>query len=267
MGGADEKKGGAIMLLPEKVALITGAGSGIGQATALRFAQEGARLVLCDLDEAGLAATAQKILQAGGQAVTVKGNVAVRRDVQQMVDTALEQFGWLDILINNAGITRDSLTVRLKDDALQLMSDEQWEAVLEVNLKGSWLCAQLAAVPMIRQNSGRIVNTASVSALGNIGQANYAASKAGIIGLTKTLALELARYGIAVNAVAPGAVKTPMTAAIPEKIMAGLLQQIPYRRLAEPEEIASVHAFLASDQASYITGQVIFIDGGLTIGG
>jgi NAD(P)-dependent dehydrogenase (short-subunit alcohol dehydrogenase family) len=254
-----------MMLLPEKVALITGAGNGIGRATATRFAQEGARLVLFDLDEVGLATTAQEIVQAGGQAATVMGNVAARGDVQRVVDMALEQFGRLDILVNNAGVTRDSLTVRIKDDSLQLMSDEQWEAVLEVNLKGSWLCAQLAAVPMIRQNSGRIINTASISALGNIGQANYAASKAGVIGLTKTLALELARYGIAVNAVAPGAVKTRMTAAIPEKVMAGLLQQIPYRRLAEPEEIAAVHAFLASDQASYITGQVIFIDGGLTI--
>jgi NAD(P)-dependent dehydrogenase (short-subunit alcohol dehydrogenase family) len=253
------------MLLSEKVALITGAGSGIGRATALRFAREGARLVISDLDEAGLAETAQEISQAGGQVVQQVGNVAIRADVQRMVNSTVEQFGRLDILINNAGITRDALTIRLKDDIPQLMSDEQWDQVLAVNLKGSWLCAQLAAAPMIRQNSGRIVNTASVSALGNIGQANYAASKAGVIGLTKTLALELARYNIGVNAVAPGAVNTKMTATIPEKIMTGLLQQIPYRRLAEPEEIAAVHAFLASDQAAYITGQVIFIDGGLTI--
>lgn len=254
------------MLLQDKVAVITGAGSGIGRATALRFAQEGAQLVIVDLHEAGLSETGQQISEAGGQAVTVVGNVAVRDDVQHVVNTAVDQFGRLDILINNAGITRDGLTTRIKDDDVKLMTDEQWDAVLEVNLKGTWLCAQLAAVPMIKQKSGKIVNTASVAALGNIGQVNYSASKAGVIGLTKTLALEWARYGIAVNAVAPGAVKTGMTAAIPDKIMEGLLQQIPYRRLAEPEEVAAVHAFLASNQASYITGQVIFVDGGLTAG-
>lgn len=254
------------MLLAEKVALITGAGSGIGRATALRFAQEGARVVISDLNQDGLETTAEALSKTGNQAVTVVGNVAVRADAQRMVDAALKQFDRLDILINNAGISRDGLTTRLKDDDLKLMPDENWEVVLEVNLKGTWLCAQLAAVPMIRQQAGRIVNTASVAALGNVGQANYSASKAGVIGLTKTLALEWARYGIAVNAVAPGAVKTGMTAAIPEKVMAGLLQQIPYRRLAEPAEIAAVHAFLASDQASYLTGQVIFVDGGLTAG-
>lgn len=146
------------------------------------------------------------------------------------------------------------------------MSDEQWDAVLEVNLKGAWLCAQAAAIPMMRQKYGRIVNTASVAVRGNVGQANYAASKAGLIGLTRTLALEWARFGIAVNCIAPGGVKTRMTAAIPEAMMAGLLEKIPYRRLAEADEIGAVHAFLASDQASYITGQVIFVDGGMTIG-
>jgi NAD(P)-dependent dehydrogenase (short-subunit alcohol dehydrogenase family) len=169
-------------------------------------------------------------------------------------------------LINNAGITRDGLTTRVKDGEVSFMSEEQWDSVLTVNLKGTWLCSQMAAVPMIRQGSGRIVSTASVAALGNVGQANYAASKAGVIGLTRTLALELARYKIAVNCVAPGGVKTRMTAAIPEKVMIRLIEKIPYRRMAEPEEIAAVHAFLASDEASYITGQVIFVDGGLTVG-
>ncbi len=254
------------MLLKGKIALITGGGNGIGRATALRFSREGACVVLSDLDGAGLEATCEAILETGGQVEIVNGDVARRADVQRMVDTALDKFGSLDILINNAGITRDALTTRLKNGDVGMMPDEHWDQVLSVNLKGTWLCCQLGAVPMIRQNSGRIVNTASVGALGNIGQANYAASKAGVFGLTRTLALEWARHGIAVNCVAPGGVKTQMTAAIPEKIMAGLLQQIPYRRLAEPDEIAAVHVFLASDQASYITGQILFVDGGMKIG-
>ncbi len=254
------------MLLKDKVSLITGGGNGIGRATAIHFANEGAKVAIADLDTAGLRETCQAIEAAGGEVLTVAANVALRDDVGRMVDEVLERFGQLDILINNAGITRDALTTRIKNGDIKLMSEEKWDEVLDVNLKGTWLCAQAAALPMIRQKYGRIVTTASVGALGNIGQANYSASKAGVIGLTRTLALEWARYGIAVNAVAPGGVKTQMTAAIPEKIMDHLLKQIPYRRLAEPEEIAAVHAFLASDQASYITGQVIFVDGGLKIG-
>ena len=254
------------MLLKDKVALITGGANGIGRATARYFSGEGAKVVIADLDQEGLEATCRDVVEAGGAAVTVVGNVTLREEVQHMVDTALNEFGQLDILINNAGITRDALTTRVKNGDVKLMSDEQWDAVLNVNLKGAWLCSQLAALPMMRQKSGRIVNTASVAALGNVGQANYAASKAGIMGLTRTLAKEWARYNIAVNCVAPGGVKTQMTAAIPEKIMEDLLHEIPYRRLAEPEEIAAVHAFLASDLASYVTGQIIFVDGGLKIG-
>jgi 3-oxoacyl-[acyl-carrier protein] reductase len=259
-----------MMRLQGKVALITGAANGIGRATALRFAREGACLVLNDLDETALAATRDEIAangrERGGEVALSPGNVTRRPDVQRMVDTALERFGHLDILINNAGITRDALTCRVKDGEVKLMSDEQWDAVLDVNLKGTWLCSQVAALAMIPQAYGRIVNTASVGALGHIGQANYAASKAGVIGLTKTLALEWARFGIAVNCIAPGGVKTQMTAAIPDRIMDGLLQKIPYRRLAEPDEIAAVHLFLASDDNSYMTGQVIFVDGGQTTG-
>ncbi len=254
------------MRLENRVALITGGGSGIGRATALRFAQEGACVVVADVDEAGVSETAQLATGAGGKAVGVVGNVSARDDVQRMVDAATNSFGRLDIVINNAGITKDGLTVRVKDGDVKFMSDEQWDAVLNVNLKGTWLVCQLAAVPMIKQKYGRIVNTASVGAQGNMGQANYSASKAGVIGLTKTLALEWARFNIAVNCVAPGGVKTRMTAAIPDNIMAQLVERIPLKRMANPDEIAAAHVFLASDEASYITGQVIWVDGGLTVG-
>jgi 3-oxoacyl-[acyl-carrier protein] reductase len=254
------------MLLRDKIALITGAGNGIGRATALRFAKEGAMLVISDLDETGLAETRQQIASEGGDVIAVVGSVASRIDAQKMVDAAVTAHGTLHILINNAGITRDGLTARIKDSQPQFMSDENWDAVLGVNLKGTWLCSQYAAIPMIKNNYGRIVNTASIAALGNVGQANYSASKAGVIGLTKTLALEWARYGIAVNCVAPGGVKTRMTETIPEKILTGLLDGIPFKRFAEPEEIAAAHAWLASSEASYITGQVLFVDGGTTTG-
>lgn len=254
------------MRLQDKVAIITGAANGIGQATARRFAAEGASVALFDIDEEGLAEMREEIVEDGGRAAAVSGDVTSRTQVQHLIDKTLEEFGTVDVLVNNAGITRDALTSRVKDGERKLMSDEQWDAVLAVNLKGTWLCSQLAAIPMIEQRSGRIINTASVGAFGNVGQANYSASKAGVIGLTRTLALEWARYGIGVNCVAPGGVKTRMTAAIPEKIMERLLQKIPYRRLAEPEEIAAVHLFLASDDAAYITGQVIVVDGGQTTG-
>lgn len=254
------------MKLQDKVAIVTGSGSGIGRATALRLAKEGAAVVVCDMNQAGIDETVELIGAQNGHAIGVAGNVADRAEAQNIVDAALDKFGRLDILINNAGISRDALTVRVKDDEIKMMSDEQWDTVLTVNLKGTWLMSQLAAVPMMKQKYGRVVNTASIAVLGNVGQANYAASKAGVIGLTRTLALEWARFNIAVNCVAPGGVNTPMTATIPEKILTAVVERIPFKRMAEPEEIAAVHAFLASDDASYITGQVIWVDGGVTIG-
>ena len=254
------------MRLKDKVAIVTGAGGGIGQATAVRFAKEGARVIAVDLDEAGIAETLKLISESGSTALSAIGNVTVRAEVQKMIDTAINNFGRLDIVINNAGITRDALTLRVKDGEVKMMTDDQWDAVLSVNLKGTWLVSQLAAVPMINQKYGRIVNTASVGALGHIGQANYSASKAGVIGLTKTLALEWARFNIAVNCVAPGGTKTRMTDAIPENIKAQLIDKIPLKRFADPSEIANVHLFLASDEASFITGEVVFVDGGQTVG-
>lgn len=254
------------MLLKDKVALITGGGNGIGRAIVLRFLQEGAKVVTLDLDEAGLQETREQAEQTNGQITTVTASVIKREEVQRVVDSVVKEHSRLDILINNAGITRDALTTRVKDGEVKFMADEQWDAVLEVNLKGTWLCSQIASVEMIKQKYGRIVNTASVAAIGHFGQANYSASKAGVVALTQTLALEWARFNIAVNCIAPGGTKTRMTETIPENIMANLLGRIPMKRFAEPCEIAAVHAFLASDQASFITGQCIFVDGGQTVG-
>lgn len=244
--------------LEGRVALITGGGSGIGAATANLFAREGAAVCVADVVEANAQSVAESIVREGGRALAVTCDVTNKDQVAAMVQKTLQAFGRLDILINNAGINRDAL--------LRKMSEEQWDSVIDVNLKGSFLCAQAAAEPMIEQKYGRIINTASIGALGNIGQANYAASKAGVIGLTYTLALELARYNITVNCVAPGATETAMTAGIPEDIKQNLLARIPARRMARPEEIAWVHLFFASEESAYITGQVLFVDGGITVG-
>lgn len=246
------------MRLKDRVALITGAGGGIGAATALRFAREGAAVVLTDVQEEGIAAVAKQISEQGGQALAITADVVQRGEVQGLVESAVKKYGRLDILINNAGITRDALARK--------MSEEQWDLVMDVNLKGTFLCSQAVYGPMSEQKYGKIISTSSIGSLGNIGQANYAASKAGVIALTKTLALEYARSNINVNCIAPGATKTAMTEAMPDQAREAVLGMIPFRRMADPQEIANLHLFLASDEAGYITGQVIFIDGGISVG-
>jgi NAD(P)-dependent dehydrogenase (short-subunit alcohol dehydrogenase family) len=244
--------------LRDKIALVTGAAGGIGAATARRFAREGAAVAINDAKPEGLEAVAGEIRAAGAKALVLPGDVTKKADCERIVQEVSRTFGRLDILINNAGINRDAMAAK--------MTEEQWDAVLSVNLKGTFLCAQ-AALPGMRERAwGRVVNTSSIGSLGNIGQANYAASKAGVIGLTKTLALEYAKYGVTVNAVAPGPVMTAMLAGVPDAIRERIVAQVPVGRIASPDEIAGVHVFLASDDAAFITGQVIFADGGMSVG-
>lgn len=246
------------MRLKDKVALITGGGSGIGEATALRFVEEGAKVAINDVVEESANNVVEKIKAKGGEAIACIGDISNKEDAEGLVKKVVDHFGRLDILVNNAGINRDALMGK--------MTEDQWDKVLKVNLKGTFLCAQAALKPMTEQKYGKIVNTSSIGALGNIGQANYAASKAGVIGLTKVMALECARSNINVNCVSPGATKTPMTSKIPPEIAEKISKKIPLRRWADPVEIANMHVFLASDEASYITGQVVFVDGGISVG-
>lgn len=257
------------MRLKDKVAVVTGGASGIGRATVLKLASEGAKVAIADVESQMELANkvCNEVSANGGAAIAVATNVANRAQVEAMVESVVKQFGRLDILVANAGITKDAFTIRkTKEGEIKKMSDDQWDAVLAVNLKGTWLCCQAAALPMIEQKYGKMSLTASFGIRGNIGQANYAASKAGIIGLTRTLALEFARFNVNVNCVAPGATKTPMTATIPEDLLKRQLDKVPFKRMAEPEEIANVHLFLVSDEASYVTGQCIIVDGGSTLG-
>ncbi len=257
------------MKLGDRVAIVTGGASGIGRATVLKLASQGARVAIVDVEKQTELANqlCQEVTTAGGGAMVALADVSSRVQVEATVDAVLKQFGRLDILVANAGITRDGFTVRKsKEGEIKKMSEANWDAVLNVNLKGTWLCAQAAALPMMEQKYGKMSFTTSFAIRGNMGQANYVASKAGVVGLTRTLALEFARYGINVNCVAPGATKTPMTATIPEDLVARLSEKIPLKRFAEPEEIANVHLFLVSDEASYVTGQCIVVDGGNTLG-
>jgi len=240
----------------DRVAVITGASRGIGRSIALALAAEGARIVAFDLDMAETEKVAGEIRALGAEALAVQGNVTVAADTERMIDAAMEKFGRVDILVNNAGITRDGLLMRMKE--------EDWDAVLGVNLKGAFLCSRAASKVMAKQRYGRIINIASVvGQMGNAGQANYCASKAGLMGLTKSNARELAKRNVTVNAVAPGFIATAMTDALPEKTRQELAAQIPLERLGSADDIANAVLFLAAERSGYITGQVIGVNGGM----
>ena len=244
------------MTLKDKVAIVTGASRGIGEATARRFCQEGASVMLCSRSAEGVAAIAESLSGEGGNAKSTQADISNKVDVEALVDLTLQEFDRVDILVNNAGITRDALFMRMKD--------EDWDAVLQTNLTGTAYCMQTVIRSMMRQRSGRIINISSVVGVaGNAGQANYAASKAGIIGLTKSVAKEVGSRGITVNAITPGFITTDMTQKIPETNQQKMLEMIPIGSFGTPEDVAETALFLASDAARYITGQAIQVDGGM----
>ena len=244
------------MLLTGKIAVVTGGAQGIGQAIATNLAQEGSDVVVADLDANRCEETVARVQQLGRKAMAVSVNVGDWDQVKGMIDHVQKDWERIDILVNNAGITRDGLLLRMKE--------EDWQSVLQVNLTGSFFCVKAVVPTMSRQRSGRIVNIASiVGAIGNIGQANYAASKAAVIGLTKTVAREYASRNITVNAVAPGFIDTAMTQDLSAETKEALLNQIPLKRLGQPSDIADAVSFLCSEKAGYITGHVLHVNGGM----
>lgn len=247
------------MRLKDKVAIVTGASRGIGREIALAFAREGAKLALTARSEPQLKELAAEIVKLGGHAPTVHVlDVKNSEKVDAVIDEILDKQGRIDILVNNAGLTRDGLLLR--------MSDEDWDEVLDTNLKGAFLCMRAVAKPMMRQRGGKIVNIASVIGLiGNAGQANYAASKAGIIALTKSVAKELGSRNVLINAIAPGFIETDMTQALGEEVRKAIMKQIPTGTLGKPSDVAKAAVFLASDESNFITGQVLTVDGGMVM--
>jgi 3-oxoacyl-[acyl-carrier protein] reductase len=253
------------MRLKDKVCLITGGASGIGKATAVRFAEEGAKVVICDVSQD--AGDALLPLLGPDASFTIV-DVVDRQAVQAWIDGTIQKFGRIDVLINNAGVTRDSLLVKYKEgQVVGQMSQEAWDFVIDVNLKGVFNCAQAVIPTMIEQGGGVILNASSVVGLyGNFGQTNYVATKAGVIGMTKVWARELGRYKIRVNAVAPGFILTEMVKKMPEKVLTTMQEHTPIGRLGEPEDIANTFLWLASDEASFVHGTTISVDGGIVLG-
>jgi len=253
------------MRMNAKVVLITGGAAGIGKATALRFAEEGAKVVICDVNGALGQATVE-LLGVGSSFYQV--DVTNRSAVQKWVDEVIARHGRIDVLINNAGILRDGLFIKFKDGQLiGQMAEADFDAVVSVNLKGVFNCAQAVSAQMVRQGSGVILNATSIVGLdGNFGQTNYVATKAGVVGMTKVWARELGSYGVRVNAVAPGFIATEMVAAMPEKVLDGMKSRTPLGRLGEPRDIANAYLFLASDDAAFITGEILRVDGGIVVG-
>jgi len=253
------------MRLKDKVAIITGGAAGIGKATAERFAEEGAKVVICDVNEEAGQAVAQTL---GPDARFYKVNVADRQAVQEWIDAVFAAYGRIDVLVNNAGILRDAALVKVKDGELvKQMPEAEFDLVISINLKGVFNCTQAVAPYMIKQGSGVILNATSIVGLdGNFGQTNYVASKAGVIGMTKVWARELGRNNIRVNAIAPGFTATEMVMAMPEKILEGMKGRTPLGRLGQPRDIANAYLFLASDEASFISGVTLRVDGGIVVG-
>ena len=254
-----------MMRLTGQVALITGGAAGIGKATAERFAKEGAQVVICDIDRELGEATAEIL---GPKVTFYPVDVTDREASQRWVDQVVQSYGQIDILINNAGVLRDAALVRVKDgELLKQMPEADFDLVIAVNLKGVFNCTQAVAPVMIRQGSGVILNASSVVGLdGNFGQTNYVATKAGVVGMTKVWARELGRHGIRVNAIAPGLIATEMIQAMPEKILDGMTKRTPMQRLGQPRDVANAYVFLASEEASFISGAVLRVDGGIVIG-
>jgi 3-oxoacyl-[acyl-carrier protein] reductase len=253
------------MRMKDKVVLVTGGAAGIGKATALRFAEEGAQVVICDVNEA---AGQQMVNELGGGAAFYKVNVTSREEVQKWIDDVVARYGRVDVLVNNAGVLRDGQLVKVKDGELVgQMPEADFDLVISVNLKGVFNCTQAAAAVMAKQAGGVILNASSVVGLdGNFGQTNYVASKAGVVGMTRVWARELGKFGVRVNAVAPGFISTEMISAMPEKILEGMKSRTPLRRLGDPRDIANAYLFLASDEAAFITGETLRVDGGIVIG-
>lgn len=253
------------MRLKDKVCLITGGASGIGKATAIKFASEGAKVIICDVDKTAGQAFVEEL---GNDSVFYKINVVDRDEVQGWIDDVVKKFGRIDVLVNNAGITRDGLFVKYKNGELVSQMDEKdFDLVIAVNLKGVFNCTQAVTPKMIEQSGGVILNASSIVGLyGNFGQTNYAATKFGVIGMTKTWSRELGKFNIRVNAVCPGFILTEMVKKMPEKILEGLAAKTPLGRMGTPEDVANLYAWLASDEAAYIHGAAISIDGGMVLG-